>query len=212
MGSELNEIVERLSPRQLAGQLVVVGFAGQEAPAELKQALAAGERGGVVLFRRNLEGGSGGVAALQALNASLASASPSGLPPLVAIDEEGGRVARLSPPALVLPAMRRLADLGDLALIERVAAAVGRELSCLGVTMNFAPTRMPARAVSASSTVPSPKRKSGWSATAFSSIRIAPGVVMVSSMLVKPPAASADHPGPSASGASASSVTSAVST
>jgi beta-N-acetylhexosaminidase len=139
MGSELGEVVEAWSPRQLAGQLLVVGFAGQEAPPELLEALAAGERGGVVLFRRNLAGGNDGVAALQALCASLASASPSGCPPLVAIDEEGGRVARLSPPALALPPMRRLADLGDLGLIERVAAAVGRELACLGVTMNFAP-------------------------------------------------------------------------
>jgi beta-N-acetylhexosaminidase len=48
-------------------------------------------------------------------------------------------VARLGPPALRLPPMRRLAELGDLELIERVGAAVGRELAGLGVTMNFAP-------------------------------------------------------------------------
>jgi beta-N-acetylhexosaminidase len=138
-GSELGDIVERLSPRQLAGQLLVVGFSGHEVPSELNEAFAAGERGGVVLFRRNLVGGSEGVAALQASCAGLAQISPNECPPLVAIDEEGGRVARLSPPALALPPMRRLADLGDLALIERVAAAVGRELACLGVTMNFAP-------------------------------------------------------------------------
>ena len=57
--------------------------------------------------------------------------------------------------------------------------------------MNFAPARMPMRAVSASSTVPRPKRKSGSSAETFSSTRIAPGVVMVSSMEVRPPSASA---------------------
>jgi beta-N-acetylhexosaminidase len=136
---DLEDVIAALSPQKLAGQLLVVGFAGQEAPSELQDALAAGERGGVVLFRRNLAGGSDGVAALQRLNAGLASLSPSELPPLVAIDEEGGRVARLNPPALVLPPMRRLADTGDLALIERVATAVGRELGCLGVTMNFAP-------------------------------------------------------------------------
>src|SRR5688572_7507078 len=60
-----------------------------------------------------------------------------------------------------------------------------------GVTMNLAPARMPTRAVSASSTVPRPKRKSGRSAMTFSSMRIAPGVVIVSSMLVNPPAARA---------------------
>jgi beta-N-acetylhexosaminidase len=137
--ADLEALIERWSPRELAGQLLVVGFAGQEAPPALCDALAAGERAGVVLFRRNLIPGAAGVAALQKLCASLASASPSGCPPLVAIDEEGGRVARLSPPALTIPPMRRLGDAGDLALIERVADAVARELACLGVSMNFAP-------------------------------------------------------------------------
>jgi beta-N-acetylhexosaminidase len=121
------------------GQLVVVGFAGAELPAELASAFEAGERAGVVLFRRNIEPGIDGLGGLQRLCASLAARSPAGLPPLIAIDEEGGRVARLGPPALRLPPMRRLAELGDLDLIERVGAAVGRELACLGVTMNFAP-------------------------------------------------------------------------
>jgi beta-N-acetylhexosaminidase len=131
--------LDRLSVRQLVGQLVVVGFAGSELPAELSAAFEAGERAGVVLFRRNLEPGLEGLGGLQRLCASLGASSPAWLPPLVAIDEEGGRVARLGPPALRLPPMRRLAERGDLDLIERVGAAVGRELACLGVTMNFAP-------------------------------------------------------------------------
>lgn len=131
--------IDGLSARQLAGQLLVVGFAGLEAPPELLAAFEAGERAGVVLFRRNLEPGLPGLAATRRLCASLLAASPAELPPLVAIDEEGGRVARLGPPALRMPPMRRLADLGDLALCERVATAVGRELRGLGVTLNFAP-------------------------------------------------------------------------
>jgi beta-N-acetylhexosaminidase len=136
---DLDACIDRLSPRQLVGQLVVVGFAGVEAPAELHAALEAGERAGVVVFRRNLEPGLAGLARLQRLCASVAASSPAWLPPLVAIDEEGGRVARLGAPALRLPPMRRLAELGELDLIERVGAAVGRELACLGVTLNFAP-------------------------------------------------------------------------
>lgn len=131
--------LERLSPRQLVGQLVVVGFAGTAVPGELRSAFEAGERAGVVLFRRNLEPGLAGLGGLQQMCASLAASSPEGLPPLIAIDEEGGRVARLAPPALRLPPMRRLAELGDLDLIERVGCAMGRELACLGLTMNFAP-------------------------------------------------------------------------
>jgi beta-N-acetylhexosaminidase len=135
----LDALLEGLSPRQLAGQLLVVGFDGLSIPPELQGACEAGERAGVVLFRRNLAPGLAGLGAAQQLCAGLLAASPAELPPLVAIDEEGGRVARLGPPALRLPAMRRLAEAGDLDLIERSAAAVGRELACLGVTLNFAP-------------------------------------------------------------------------
>jgi beta-N-acetylhexosaminidase len=135
----LDAFIDTLSTRQLAGQLVVVGFDGLEVPAELRQAFEAGERAGVVLFRRNLGPGLSGLGQAQRLCASLLAASPAGLPPLVAIDEEGGRVARLGPPALRLPPMRRLAETDDLDLVERSAAAIGRELACLGLTMNFAP-------------------------------------------------------------------------
>lgn len=128
-----------LSPAQLAGQLLVVGYEGKALPSELRRALAAGERAGVILFRRNLTAGFDGLCQLQELCREIAAATPAQLPPVITIDEEGGRVARLEPPALKLPPLRRIADLDDLALLERVGAVMGRELACLGLTMNFSP-------------------------------------------------------------------------
>ena len=132
-------LLEALSPAELAGQLLVVGFEGTELPAELRAALGAGERAGVILFRRNLKPGLTGLVELQRLCRELAQSAPPALPPLITIDEEGGRVARLHPPALRLPPMRSIAALADRALLERVGAVMGAELSCLGLTMNFAP-------------------------------------------------------------------------
>ena len=132
-------LLEALTPAELAGQLLVVGYDGTELPADLAAALRAGERAGVILFRRNLVPGLEGLHALQRTCAELAELAPVELPSLIAIDEEGGRVARLQPPALRLPPMRRIAALGDRALRERVGAVMGAELSCLGLTMNFAP-------------------------------------------------------------------------
>jgi beta-N-acetylhexosaminidase len=131
--------VSQLSPAQLAGQLLVVGFEGKQLPGELRSALAAGERAGVIFFRRNLTPGIEGLGQLQRLCREIGASTPADLPPLITIDEEGGRVARLEPPALKLPPLRRIADLGDLALLERVGAVVGAELACLGLTMNFSP-------------------------------------------------------------------------
>jgi beta-N-acetylhexosaminidase len=135
----LEQDLEALTPAELVGQLLVVGFDGRRAPPELAAALRAGERAGVILFRRNLEPGLAGLGKLQDTCAELADLARAGLPTLIAIDEEGGRVARLSPPALVLPPMRRIASLGDLALLERVGRVMGSQLRCLGLTMNFAP-------------------------------------------------------------------------
>jgi len=134
----------------LCGQLLVVGLEGTSLTEPERASLAAGERGGVVLFRRNIprgaprEGGPdapapGGHLAVAELTRSVAAASPAGLPPLVAVDQEGGRVMRLGPPAMQLPPMRRAGDLDDPALLRRVALAQGRELSALGFTMSFAP-------------------------------------------------------------------------
>src|SRR5688572_23572488 len=127
------------SAAELAGQLLVVGFQGRTLPHELARALAHKERAGVVLFRRNLAPDLAGLLELQELCGALGSAAAKDYPALIAIDEEGGRVARLSPPALALPPMRRIADGGDLALMERVGCALGRQLGALGITMNFAP-------------------------------------------------------------------------
>src|SRR5687767_7666683 len=91
----------------LCGQLLVVGLAGTELSETERRALVANLRGGVVLFKRNV---TGGVAQTAALVREVTAASGSELPPLVAVDQEGGRVARIGPPALVLPAMRRIGD------------------------------------------------------------------------------------------------------
>jgi beta-N-acetylhexosaminidase len=120
----------------LCGQLVIGGFEGTEVPSSFARALAAGERGGAILFRRNLTGEPRQAARL---NATLRDASMPRMPPLIAIDQEGGRVARLGPPLLVVPAMRTLAARGDEALVELTARAQAEELSALGFTMNFAP-------------------------------------------------------------------------
>ncbi|MDB4942336.1 MAG: Beta-hexosaminidase [Labilithrix sp.] len=120
----------------LCGQMIVVGLEGDALSAAEHRLLASGERGGVVLFRRNVASTMAGVAAL---NATVAAAAPADLPPLVAVDQEGGRVMRLGRPALQLPPMRRLGDLGDEALVRRVAEAQARELSALGFSMSFAP-------------------------------------------------------------------------
>ncbi len=131
-------LISSLRPEQLAGQLTLIGFDSVEAPPEVTALLARGECGGCVLFRRNFAPDDGRLTRARQLCEALARACPSALPPLLCIDEEGGRVARLPATGLTVPPMRRLAR-GGPALVRKVARFVGAQLRAVGLTMNFAP-------------------------------------------------------------------------
>jgi beta-N-acetylhexosaminidase len=133
-----------LSLERLCGQLLVVGFDGtslSDAPEELAVRLASGERAGVIVFKRNVGVSADGaldVERLLALNRAIALATPTELPALISVDQEGGRVKRLGAPVLQVPPMRLLGARTS-AEIHAVARQVGRELKSLGFTMSFAP-------------------------------------------------------------------------
>ena len=132
----------------VCGQLIVGGFAGHALSPEYARALAEGRRGGAILFKRNLSADifetarlteSIRDAATRTPQSAIAGAREPTPPPLIAIDQEGGRVARLGPPLLELPPMRTISDIGNIALAERAACAQAKELAALGFTINFAP-------------------------------------------------------------------------
>src|SRR5262249_50851016 len=113
--------------------LIVGGFAGTALPASYARALREGRRAGAIFFKANVAGGPPpGAAPARASRAAAAA-------PLLGVDQEGGRVARLGAPLLEVPPMRRIASSGDDAFAERIARAVGAELAALGFTLAFAP-------------------------------------------------------------------------
>ncbi len=124
-----------LSTRELAGQLVVGGFAGTALPAEVDEALGDGRLGGVILFKRNVPD----IDTASALCRSTLLACPEDLPPFIGVDEEGGRVRRMPPPALALPPMRHLGLRGSAELVRRAARGLAVELRATGFNLDFAP-------------------------------------------------------------------------
>ena len=120
-----------------AGQLLVAGFDGTEPSQEILALIRAG-LGGVILYRKNC------VDAAQVLELTnrlqeAARAAGHAQPLLIAIDQEQGRVVRITEGVTVFPAMGALARVGDPELIQRVAAATSRELLAIGVNWNLAP-------------------------------------------------------------------------
>ncbi len=132
--------------REKIGGMLVIGFRGStraEADATLRQ-IASLALGGVVLFDRDqLTGGPRNVESpeqLAALVRSLKEASTVA-PLTVAIDQEGGRVARLDE-TYGFPPSRTAAELGrlnDPAVTETEARAMAEVLVAAGVTLNLAP-------------------------------------------------------------------------
>ncbi|HEY2926827.1 beta-N-acetylhexosaminidase, partial [Piscinibacter sp.] len=114
------------------GQLVMVNIEGTALGVEQAGFLRDKHIRAVCLFRGNL----GSEAEVRKLTADLRDAM--GEHALIALDQEGGSVVRLTfvPQA---PAAMALGAAGDAALAEAVGAAVARAVGSLGFNWNFAP-------------------------------------------------------------------------
>ncbi len=119
----------------LAASVVCVGFDGARAAEAQLDELRDFGPGGVILFAPNI--GSG--ADLRELVTAIRAFD--GLAPLVAIDQEGGRVARIADESLVapVPSAMALGACGDASVTEALGVRTGRDLARLGFSVNFAP-------------------------------------------------------------------------
>jgi len=128
------------------GQMLVYGWSGQlpdESRAINGHARALIDEfhvGGIILMERNVKGSSAEqvrnlVEEFQAM--SMATDMPH---LLVAVDQEGGRVARFGPPHFKLyPSAQSLGETGDELGVRRVARAIGIEMCAMGVNWVLAP-------------------------------------------------------------------------
>jgi beta-N-acetylhexosaminidase len=118
--------------RALAAGVLCVGFEGTRIQPEFEAQLRQTPFAGLILFARNIES----LAQTRALTDSIREILPD---PIIAIDQEGGRVARLRDGVEELPAMLALAATGDSALAERAGAQLAFDLRRAGVNVDFAP-------------------------------------------------------------------------
>lgn len=115
-----------------AGRVLLGGFSGTEVDPDFADLSRDGRVGGAILFRRNIVD----AAQTYALLASLRSLIPH---PILAVDQEGGRVQRLRAPFPELPTMRRFGEARRKSLTHQAGRVVGRALRRLGFTQNYAP-------------------------------------------------------------------------
>lgn len=115
------------------GQMLIVGFQGHHAPPHIVEWLGEGRIGGVILFARNIDT----PGQLRALTQELRQAARH--PILVAIDQEGGTVARLREGFTESPGAMALGAADDTRLTGQVSGVLATEMRAVGVNWNLAP-------------------------------------------------------------------------
>jgi beta-N-acetylhexosaminidase len=128
---DVDAIVAAMTPRELAARMFMLPVAGTALTAEEESWLRDLKPGGVILVGSNF----GTPEEVRALVAAIHETNPA-LPPLVALDQEGGAVSRIADdPAPGAPAMGQLPE-GEIAALARARADV---LAGYGFDVNFAP-------------------------------------------------------------------------
>ena len=119
---------------ETAGQRLMLGFDGIDLNDDLRHLIRDLRAGGLILFKRNIETPDQVKALCESCRAYAKACS---LPPLfIAVDQEGGTVARLREPFTLFKGNPYIETLED---ARHFAAVTARELKSIGVNMNFAP-------------------------------------------------------------------------
>lgn len=146
-GERARELLAGMTDEEKVGQLFLVSIPGTGLDAASLAFLTEAKIGNVILFGNNCENG----AQISALTDSIQRAvtEATGAPALIAVDQEGGEVTRVTDGATVYPgAMAFAASGGEPTALDPVPEAnalriegefVGEELRALGINCNLAP-------------------------------------------------------------------------
>lgn len=129
--------VAAMTPEQLAGQVVVARYPGTD-PATAADLVRRHHLAGVILMGDNVADPLQ-VRATAAAVQDAAGADERGWPAVVAVDQEGGSVARVRSPATEFPTFMTYGAAGDDDVARSAAEASGTELRSMGFTVVFAP-------------------------------------------------------------------------
>jgi beta-N-acetylhexosaminidase len=131
-----------LDPDLLAGQRVLCSYLGPQVPAPVLEALRSGRAAGAVLLGANVPSQPVTTSAAREIQAAAAVAPAGPLPAMIALDQEGGQVKRITGPP-----SGSAAQMGTLApsAIEAEGRATGLALGQWGVNTNLAPVADVAR-------------------------------------------------------------------
>jgi beta-N-acetylhexosaminidase len=125
--------IARMPLEQKIGQLLIVGFRAPSVDNHIRTLITRYHIGGINLLGRNVKGEAQAKELIRDLHTLNASAS--GIPLLMATDQEGGAVSRFK----FMKELTPQSDITTQEQAEAVAEARGKELRAMGINTNFAP-------------------------------------------------------------------------
>ncbi|HMM69389.1 MAG TPA: beta-N-acetylhexosaminidase [Gudongella oleilytica] len=132
----LKERIMGMTFEEKLGQMVMIGIGGFTATEEELNLISENKIGGVILFQRNIKDAD---QVKELINSLIAANEGNPLPLIIGIDEEGGRVSRLSGIFDNLPPAAKLGEEDDLDLSYSYGAVQASKLKNLGFNLNFSP-------------------------------------------------------------------------
>ena len=132
---KVEEILLGMSLEEKVGQMILAGVTGKELDPTAQGLFDRYHFGGVVEFDFNMET----IPQVQSLNEQLQKVGGEKLPLFIAIDEEGGRVARMRHALTPPPSQLSIGQTGNPALAKEWAMKISPKLKELGFNTNFAP-------------------------------------------------------------------------
>lgn len=138
-GDRIDALLRTMTVEQKVGQLIMGYFDGPIVTPEVADRIHRLHLGGVILYH-----GAGNIKSpkqvMKLVSDLQHTAKNAGeLPLFVAIDQEGGRVVRITEGVTVFPGNMALGATGKPELARQAAQITARELRTLGINVNFAP-------------------------------------------------------------------------
>ncbi|PKL40599.1 MAG: beta-N-acetylhexosaminidase [Spirochaetae bacterium HGW-Spirochaetae-1] len=137
MFEKADALISTLSMEQKIGQMLMVALPGKAMNSDMEKILEKFLPGGVIYFGYNLTDDKG-IAALTG-EIQIKSMQNSGIPVFVSVDQEGGRVVRITSGVTQFPGNMAAGVGGDRDLVFQWARILGMEMRALGINMNLAP-------------------------------------------------------------------------
>lgn len=136
---DIEALLAHMTLEEKLGQVMVIGFDGLTPEPALLEMLRNYHVGGVILFARNVDSPRQVAELTNTLQRAALESGHPGL--LIAIDQEGGRVARLTEARgfTEFPGAMAIAATGDVENARRVAQALAAEMRAVGINTDFAP-------------------------------------------------------------------------